>query len=140
MATLILTTAQRRKINGFQNRCLRKIVGVLPSYVSRVSNAIVLARAAHTPATDLLRKKRLQLFGKILRVDAQHPLKRACFIPGTFVPVTEQYVGRVGRPSKEWVREVLQDTISLFGSMQSASASAQNKLSWNGMLTEKLGF
>jgi hypothetical protein len=140
MATLILTAAQKRKINGFQNRCLRKIVGVLPSYVSRVSNAIVLTRAAHPPATDLLRKKRLQLFGKIRRVDAQHPLKRACFIPGTFVPVTEQYVRRVGRPSKEWVREVIQDTTSLFGSMESASASAQNKASWNSVLTDKLGF
>ena len=66
--------------------------------------------------------------------------KRACFIPGTFVPVTEQYVRRVGRPSKEWVREIIQDTASLFGSMESASASAQNKLSWNSMLTDKLGF
>lgn len=98
--------------------------------MSRASNAIVLARAAHTPATDILRKKRLQLFGKILRVDVQHPLKRACFIPGTFVPVAEQYVRRVGRPSKERVREVIQETIALFGNTASASASAQNQFSW----------
>jgi len=140
MATLTLTVAQGRKINGFQNRCLRKVVGVLPAYVSRVSNAAVLAKAAHTLATDILRKKRLQLFGKILRVEPQHPLKRACFIPGTFVPVTEQYVRRVGRPSKEWVREVMQEAAALFGSMASASAAAQNKPTWNRNLTEKLGF
>ena len=47
---------------------------------------------------------------------------------------------RVGRPSKEWVREVIQDTILVFGSMEFASASAQNKPSWNSALTDKLGF
>jgi len=140
MATLVLTAAQRRKLNGFQNRCLRKIVGVQPSYVSRISNAIVLAKAGHTSASDLLRKKQLQLFGKVLRVESQHPLKRACFIPGTLIPVTDQYVRRVGRPSKEWVREVMQEAISLFGDMALANAAAQDKPTWNRWLAEKLGF
>ena len=57
MASLTLTVAQQRKLNGFQNRRLRKIVGVPPSYISRVSNAAVLAKAQHTIATDLLLKK-----------------------------------------------------------------------------------
>ena len=47
MVSLVLTVAQQRRVNGFQNRCLRKIIGVAPSYVSRVSNAIVLAKAAY---------------------------------------------------------------------------------------------
>ena len=140
MATLVLTVAQRRRLNGFQSRCLRKIVGVQPSYISRISNATVLAKAAHTLASDLLRKKQLQLFGKVLRVDSQHPLKRACFIPQTLIPVTDQYVRRVGRPSKEWVREIMQDAISLFGNMSTASAAAQDKPIWNQSLAEKLGF
>ena len=82
----------------------------------------------------------MQLWGKILHVEPQHPLKRACFIPSTFVPVTEQYVRRVGRPSKEWVREVMQKAAALFGNMVSASAAEQNKPNWNSRLTEKLGF
>ena len=64
MATLVLTVAQRRRLNGFQSRCLRKMVGAQPSNISRVSNAIVLAKAAHTAASDLLRKRQLQLFGR----------------------------------------------------------------------------
>ena len=86
MASLTLTVAQQRKLNGFQNRCLRKIVGVPPAYISRVSNATVLSKAGHRSATDLLLKRRLQLFGKIVRLPAEHPLRRACFIPGTFTP------------------------------------------------------
>ena len=140
MSTLVLTVAQRRKLNGFQSRCLRKILGVQPSYVSRISNATVLARSGYTLASNLLRKKQLQLFGKILRVDSEHPLKRACFIPDTWVPVTDRYVRRVGRPGKEWVRELIQVAIALFGNMDAASAAAQDKTSWNTLLTEKMTF
>ena len=110
------------------------------SYISRISNAVVLAKAAHTAAGDLLRKKQLQLFGKVLRVDDQHPLKHACFIPKTFLPITDRYVRRVGRPSKEWVRELVQETISLFGDMSVANAAAQCKSTWNELLAVKLGF
>ena len=140
MATLTLTAAQTRKLNGFQNRCVRKIIGVPPAFVSRVSNATVLHKAAHPLASDLLRKKRLQLFGKILRADATHPLKRACFIPNTFVPVTELYIRRIGRPSKEWIKEVVQEAVSFFGSMETASGNAQSKLTWNSALADKFGF
>ena len=67
LVSLVFTVAHWRKINGFPNRCLRRIIGVLPAYVSQVSNANVLARTSYTLATDLLLTKRLQLFGKILR-------------------------------------------------------------------------
>ena len=58
LSSICLTVAQERKLNGFQNRCLRKIVGVAPAYASRVSNATVLRKAACRSATDVLRKRR----------------------------------------------------------------------------------
>ena len=103
LAILVLTVAQKKRVNGFQSQCLRKIIGIEPSYISRISNAAVLAKASHFLATDIIRKKQLQLFGKILRSEAQHPLRRVCFIPNTLIPVTEQFVHWVGRPCKEWV-------------------------------------
>jgi len=140
MASLMPTAAQQRKLNGFQNRCLRKIIGVPPAYVSRISNAIVLGKAGHRSATDLLLKKRLQLFGKILRAPAEHPLRRACFIPGTFVPTTEQYVRRVGRPCREWVKDTISQVCQLSGSLLAASVVAAQKSTWNDELTRKLGY
>ena len=41
LSTSTFTTREMRKINGFQNRCLRKIVGIRPAYYSRISNATV---------------------------------------------------------------------------------------------------
>ena len=104
MASLTLTVAQQRRLNGFQNRCIRQIIGVALAYVSRISNAAVLTTAAYPLATKLLLKRRLQLFGKILRLPSVHPLRVAYFIPSTLTPVADQYVRRVGRPSKEWVK------------------------------------
>ena len=140
MASLVFTAAQKRKIDGFQNRCLQRIIGVLPAYISRVSNVAVLAKASYRRATDLLLKKRLQLFGKILRSPEGHPLRTAAFIPGTTTPATERFVRRVGRPAKEWIREAVQETVALFGSLQAALTQAMKKETRNTALIDKLIF
>ena len=140
LSSLVLTVAQQRKVNGLQNRCLRRIFGIAPSYSSRVSNASVLARAGYPIATELLKKRRLQLLGKILRSPEGHPLRVASFIPGTTIPATERFVRRVGRPSKEWVKETILDVISLFGSLQAATQFAASKNMWNDALFDKIGF
>ena len=41
LTALCLTVAQRRRINGFHDRCIRKVKGIQPSFISRVSNAAV---------------------------------------------------------------------------------------------------
>jgi hypothetical protein len=107
LSSICLTVAQERKLNGFQNRCLRGIIGVKPSYVSRVSNATVLERSGHTLATHLLRRRQMQLLGRVLQSGEGHPLRAVTFIPGTDYPLTERFVRRRGAPGKEWLRTVL---------------------------------
>ena len=116
LACIAFTTAQKRQLDGFQNRCLRRIIGVKPAFVSRVSNAAVMDRCTHTPATDLLQRRQLQLLGRVLNAPEGHPLKTASFIPGTLTPATEQYVRRRGRPCIEWVPQALSAAIRLAGS------------------------
>ena len=107
LSTLCFTVAQARQLNGFQNRCLRSIMGIKSAYVTRVSNAEVLLRSGHTLATELLRKRQLGLLDRVLRCPEGHPLRNASFIPGTNYPLTERYVRRRRRPSKEWLRTLL---------------------------------
>jgi len=135
---VVLTRALERKLNGFQNRCLRQILGIAPSYISRISNATVLSKSGHTRATDILRKRRLQFFGKILRSPTGHPLRDSCFAPDSWTPAVDRYVRRVGRPCKEWVTEVMRDSVQLFGSFQSALAIAAERDCWNAALHNKL--
>ena len=115
-------------------------MGIAPPYISRVSNISVLAKASHVTATEILKKRRLQLFGKILRCPGDHPLRNACFVANIWIPVTDRYVRRVGRPCKEWVKEVMNDTLTLFGCLESAVCHAVDKTTWDAALLGKMGF
>ena len=64
LSCLCLLAAERRRLNGFQNRCLRQILRIPPAFISRVSNAEVLRRAHYRAATYLLLQRQLLLFGK----------------------------------------------------------------------------
>lgn len=54
LAACCCTVAEQRRVNGFQAKCGRQILGITPSYWSRVSNVEVLRRAGMEKATDLL--------------------------------------------------------------------------------------
>jgi len=140
LVSMTMTKAQRKRLDAFQNRCLRKIVGIAPSFYSRVSNASVLATAGCKPISEILRLRRLQQYGKLSRASSDNPIKFVCFIPGSTRPATDRYVRRVGRPAKEWVKEVQQDISSLFGSLHAATALMGSKCQWNAAVKNKLGF
>jgi len=115
LSSICLTMSQERKLNGFQNRCLRSIIKVPPSFVSRVSNAEVLNRERYVKATDLLQKRQLQLLGKVLRCPEDHPLRGASFIPGTNWQLADRFMRRRGRPCKEWFANMLRSATAVFG-------------------------
>ena len=115
LSSICLTVAQERQLNGFQNRCLRVIIGVQPSYVSRTSNATVLQMCGHTSATQLLRERQLAMLDRVLRCPEGHALRRATFTPGTNHPLTERFVRRRGRPCKEWLRTLMPSYREKFG-------------------------
>jgi hypothetical protein len=140
LSSVCLTVAQIRKLNGFQNRCLRKIIGIAPSFVSRVTNAEVLRRCAHLPAADLLLKHQLSLLGKVLRSPEGHPLRTASFMRNSDTPATEQFVRRRGRPAKEWVREVMQEALILCGSAGEMVRLASDKHRWQSFVSSHRRF
>ena len=47
LSCLGLSSADRRRLDGFQNRCLRGILGIPPAFISRVSNMEVLHAASY---------------------------------------------------------------------------------------------
>ena len=130
LAGACLTKAQLARLNGFQNRCVRSIIGIKPSWLSRVSNADVLRRCGHTSACRLLLRRQLQLFGKVLRAGEAHPLHAHSFVPGTQWPLTERFIRRLGRPSKEFIPFMIQEVSKLCGSLQTGMDIASQPRSW----------
>ena len=58
----------------------------------------------------------------------------------TFVPLNDFYVRRVGRPSKEWLKQMVEDVCALFGSVDLANDLAADKLRWQRIVSQKLGY
>ena len=100
LSCLSLSKRELARLDGFQNRCIRAILGIQPSFLSRVSNAAVLEKACHRRASQMLEKRQLQILGKILRSPSSHPLQKCSFAHGFSLPLTEWYIRRKGRPSK----------------------------------------
>ena len=88
-------------------RCIREIMGIPLSFISRISNTTVLEKAGAQPASELLCSQQLSLLGKILRLPETALLRVVCFIPGTLWPAVDKYVRRPGRPRAEWVKRTL---------------------------------
>ena len=107
LASVCLTVAQTRQLDGFQARCLRRILRIPVAFISRVPNLHVLQRAGHTRATEQLVMVQLGQLGKVIRAPDDSPMKLVSFVPGTLQPATNRYVRRVGRPRTEWITQVL---------------------------------
>ena len=97
-----LNVAEIRRLNGFQCRCLRAILGIKAAFISRVSNASVLHQSAQIKFGQELLRQQLLLYGRIARAADDHPLRKLTFVPGTLRSAASRYVRRVGRPRNEW--------------------------------------
>ena len=106
LGACVLTKADERRLNGFQNRCIRQILNIKPAFVSRVSNVEVLSRAKYKSASDILGERQQSLMRKVLRATAGHPLRTCCFVGSTTYPLNDFYVRKLGRPYNEWVKHV----------------------------------
>ena len=102
LSTAWLNVAELRRLNGFHCRCLRRILNIKASYVSRVSNASVLEQAGENPLASQLLQQQLLLYGWLVRAPENDPLRTLTFAPGTTDLVTNLFIRRVGRPRNEW--------------------------------------
>ena len=116
LETVHLTQSLQRKVNAFQLRGLRKILGLTTTYVNRQNtNEFVVRKAnevlGHQPGTplkiklfsDLLIDRRIRLAGHILRSIDNDPLRRVSYEPNSAV---KSDVGkrRVGGPRQQWTQ------------------------------------
>ena len=115
LASAWLSAAERRRLDGFHNRCLRALWGIRPAYVSRISNKDVLSTTSQRPMSTSLLRQQLILFGKVAREPADSVLRSAAFRPGSFWAATDGFVRTVGRPRLEWSSEVERHAVRAAG-------------------------
>ena len=79
LSAALLNVAEQRRLDGFQARCLRRVWGIPPSYLSRVSNKEVLQKSGQLPYKRQLLKQQLTMFGKVARAHDDDPVRRLTF-------------------------------------------------------------
>ena len=115
LATIWLVTAQRRRVDGFVARCLRRLLRIPAAFVSRISNATVLARAGVKPFSQQVLRHQLCLLRKVSLAAPDHPLRKDTFIDSTLIPQIGHFVRRVGRPRQDWTTQLLREGEARFG-------------------------
>lgn len=134
LAAIWPNVAERRKLDGFQNRCLRSIWGIKVAYISRVSNAQVLQRTGQQRLSAELERQQLLLYGKVARLRNNDLMREVALCPGTLRPATDRYVRKVGRPRLDWTTEVGKLALHAAGSVSSLEASIAVESSWKNLV------
>ena len=101
-----LHVKEQRQLDGFQAKCLRKLLRVRRSYFSRVSNQKILEQSRQVSHTVQLLKQQLLLYGKIACAPDSDALRKLTFCDGSLQAASDKYVRRVGRPMHEWAKQL----------------------------------
>ena len=117
MASAWLNASDRRRLDGFQNRCLRTLWGIKPAFVSRVGNATVLSEVGAKPLSSILLAQQLIMFGRAARAPPGDLLFQATFADRFLRPAPDQFIRRQGRPQLEWTSEVRKHALRIAGSI-----------------------
>ena len=115
LSSVCLVAAQRRRLDGFHARCLRKLLRVPAAFISRISNDTVFRRARVRPLSAQLLRRQLLLIGKVARCPAGHAMRVDTFLKDTCRPVLGHYIRKRGRPRTEWATQLLKEGARLFG-------------------------
>ena len=119
----------RSKLDAFHARSLRAILGVKPSYYSRVSNQEVLRRGGCASLSQLLLEQQLNFFGKLARWPPSCPVRQLVFDDGLAQRLV-QYQRRRGRPKLEWANEIFKVVKAMFPSQELFVESVLCETSW----------
>jgi hypothetical protein len=101
-----------KKLDGFYAKCLRQILRISPSFISRVTNEFVLQQFNTHPLSTILLKRQLQLFGKVARMPNHNVVRESVFEHDS-IDMKQSGNRRRGRPRNTWTNELRSGEVSL---------------------------
>ena len=125
-ASWTLTKAQKKRLDAFNTKALRRIVGV--RWYDYVTNASILSRTGQPPLTTTIRKLRLGAFGHICRLQ---PGTQAIDILASTPP--SSWRRPRGRPPLRWADQIINDTQL---SLSDAVTATQDRPTWRSIVRD----
>ena len=136
LATSWLVKTQRRRVDGFYAKCLRRILRIPSAFISRVSNQHVFDAAGVVPVSLQIEKQQLKLFGQVARSAEGNPMRQDVFVGRTLHPQIAQHIRRVGRPCLNWTEEVIRRGAARCGGHSNFErmVTTYSQVEWNSLL------
>ena len=110
-----LNKSERRRLDGFCCRCLRRIMHIPSAFHSRVSNDEVFRRARVRPLSQVLLDRQSNYLHKLANLPNDSQLRASIFVPGSFHLSSPDGGRRVGRPRAEWGERVWRAALEVTG-------------------------
>ena len=124
--TWAMTRMQEKKLDGFDSRSLRRIMGI--RWQQRVSNVELRRRTKQPPVTSLLRKRRLKWLGHALRMDESRIAQQA-------MTWTAGGKRKPGRPKTTWPQTINRNLADMQINLDDAKELAQNRAGWRTLVS-----
>ena len=105
LESLWLLKVEQRRLDAFQCYCLRQIMRIAPSFVSRISNVTVFERSHQTPLTALLKQRQIRCY-KIVQASGQDDFVKQLVCNNHGVPINWYIHRKRGRPRQKWATSV----------------------------------
>jgi hypothetical protein len=128
--TWIILQSDANRLNGFYMQSQRRILGI--RWYQLISNETVTSMTSLPPITDVIRKRRLALFGHVARLSSEVPANKALcagidILSKSAVP--DGWRRPVGRPCRTWLDQVKED-MSHISDWTDILACASDRNSW----------
>ena len=117
-----LTVTNSKKIDGFDSKCLRRIMDI--KWQDKVTNIALRDSTGQTELTNKIRKRRLQWFGHVTRMN-NNSLPRAVMLKDEF-PVKRNK----GRPKETWHQTLKKDFKLLQMTEDEAICATADRNNW----------
>ena len=131
IASAWLSKADLRRLDGFQARCLRKMLKVPPAFIPRISNERVCRMVDVQSFSKLVRATQLKLLGQVFMDPNKKQLRQVAFQADGLTPATEAFVRKVGRPKHNWVDQLTNIMRQAAGSLHNWLKITTSMRDWN---------
>ena len=111
--TAWLKTHELARFDAFHAKCLRKILGIPMSYISRIPNITVLHTAASQKLSSVLLQRQLTLLAQVARKGDDDPLRSIVLKPSSVELRDLPAKRKRGRPRLTWASEVYKHAVKV---------------------------
>ena len=123
-----ITAKVARKLNAFQQRCLRSILGI--TYCNHITNEEILQRSSMKILQDIVTEHQLRLAGHILRLpDNRHPKVSMTWTP-------QKGKRKQGRSVKTWRRTFQKDLKFINIKWHDMDTAANDRQTWRKLIAQ----